>query len=86
MKQNLKRKMKATLINSGTEGISQTELIWKHRTYRVKDNPRGITGEEIKEILEDWRVKGYVQRFEIKRGKKPKRIWRATRTILTSEL
>lgn len=87
-RERLKYKMRQILIGGGLEGISQTEIITKCRTYNTKANPNGFKGEDIRNILSDWRIRGLAQRFDVRQGysKKPTRIWRATADIKTARL
>lgn len=84
----MKRKLKRILVNQGLEGIPQTKLIRKLRTYNVNTNPNGIKGEDVREVLEDWRIKQLVQVFKKQEGlaKKPSLIWRATKLIETYQV
>ena len=87
-RQRLKAKMRQLLIGSGLEGLAQTVIIQKCRTYNTKANPNGFTGEDVRNILADWRIRGYVQRFDVQQGyaKRPTQIWRATEDIKTGNL
>jgi hypothetical protein len=87
-RQRLKIKIRQLLIGGGLEGISQTTLIQKCRTYNSKANPNGFTGEDVRHILKDWKQRGLVQLFDIHKGyaKKPTHIWRATDEIISGRL
>lgn len=87
-RQRLKQKMKQLLIGGGLVGIAQTEIIQKCRTFNSKANPNGFTGDDVRDILADWKSRGLVQRFDISQGysKKPTRVWRATEDIKTGRL
>lgn len=71
--------MKHMLINAETDGLAQSHLYKKCRTYNKKSNPDGIKTEDLANILSDWQHKGYVQCFVVRFGyaKKPTRVWRA---------
>ncbi len=75
----VKTKLKHMLINAEMEGLSQTVIYKKCRTYNKKTNPDGINTEHLEDILSSWKHKGYVQCFVVRFGyaKKPTRIWRA---------
>ena len=77
----LKNKIKNLLTEAESEGIIHTTLIDKVRT-------RAFPAEEIRTILQDWNTRQLVQCFEVKlaTSKKPVKIWRATRLILTERL
>lgn len=87
-RERLKQKMKQVLIGGGLEGVAQTKIIAKCRTYNTKANPNGFKGEDIRNILSDWRIRGLAQRFDVQQGysKKPTRIWRATEDIKLGRL
>jgi len=80
--------MRRLLIGAGLKGLAQMQIIQKCRTYNSKANPNGFTGEDVRSVLDDWRIRGYVQRFDVQQGyaKKPTRIWRATEEIKTGRL
>lgn len=80
--------MKRLLISAELNGIPQSKILLKCRTYHASSNPNGFTCDDIREILNDWKLRGLVQRFEIREGyaKKPTRIWRATNDIKGAEL
>lgn len=87
-RERLKRKMRDILIGRGLEGLTQTKLISKCRTYNPKTNPNGFTGDDIRAILKDWKIRGLVQRFETQEGysKKPSNVWRALEDIKLARL
>jgi hypothetical protein len=87
-KERLKQKMKYLLISAGLEGLSQTDIIAKCRTHHTKVNPTGFTGQDIREVLSDWKLRGLAQRFDVRQGfaKKLTRIWRATNSIKVANL
>lgn len=76
------------LINGGLTGIAQNEIVQSCKTYNKKSNPNGFTGDDIREILQDWKVRGLVQLFKVRAGysKKPSNMWRATQDIRTARL
>jgi hypothetical protein len=80
--------MKEILISGGLVGIDQSVLITQCRTYNTKKNPNGFTGKEIREILTEWRIRAWVQRFEVRKGyaKKPTNVWRATNEIKSARI
>lgn len=80
--------MRRLLIGAGLQGLPQSSIIQKCRTYNTKSNPNGFSGEDIRIVLSDWRIRGYVQRFDVQQGyaKKPTRVWRATEEIKTGRL
>jgi len=77
----LKEKMRLQLILKGAEGWQQTDFVRKVRTHVW-------TVAHVKEILEDWRMRGLVQKFVVKKetSKRPVTIWRATKLIQTERL
>lgn len=77
----LKKKMQRELVNAGVEGYPHQKLILKCRT-------KLWSVDDLKEILEDWRARGLVQKFTVKlaTSKRPVTIWRATKAILVERL
>lgn len=76
------------MISGGLNGINQSMIIQKCRTYNTKSNPNGFTGDDIRDILKDWKQRGLVQCFVVTEGysKKPTRVWRATEDIKSDRL
>jgi len=81
---DFKLRMREKLIASGLEGMSQSDIIAQCRTYNRKTNAEGFTGQDVRNVLYNWRIKGLVQQFKIRKGyaKKPTNIWRATKSLL----
>lgn len=77
----LKAKMKNILAGAGTQGVYHTEFIADCRTHC-------FPAARVREILHEWQAKSMVQSFELKlpHSKKPVKVWRATRLILTEHL
>lgn len=73
----MQRSLRTKLIAAGSQGITQTEITQKCRTKLF-----GIP--EIVEILDEWREKGFIQKFITKpsHSKRPVTVWRATQLIL----
>jgi hypothetical protein len=68
--------MKKVLIEAGLTGIGKFELGQKCRTRRHSI-------QDITEVLEIWKAKGYVQMFKVQKphAKRPIETWRATELI-----
>jgi hypothetical protein len=83
----MKRKLRLMLLAAGLEGLSQTRIKEKCRTYHGKANPNGVTVQQINATLDEWRARHLVQLFEDRVGfaKRPTRIWRAT-TLLRNNV
>lgn len=77
----LKHKMRQILMAAGTEGIMHSPLIQKCRT-------KNFTAEVVREVLEDWRSRGLIDKYYVKTptSKKPVIIWRANRNIVEGRL
>ncbi len=69
------------MITKSLEGYPHAEFIQKCRTKLFKT-------DDIVEILTDWKIRGLVQKFEVKiaTSKRPVSIWRATDKILSERL
>lgn len=69
-------RLRELLIEGGITGLKQSEIIVSLRNT--------MKAPEIREILEEWRKEGYVQRFRLspKTAGRPITVWRATNKIL----
>ncbi|MCI0557490.1 MAG: hypothetical protein MN733_03265 [Nitrososphaera sp.] len=73
---DLVERLRHLLISSGVNGISQRQITM-HFANLMKAN-------EIKSVLESWRVVGAVQRFRVESEAscKPTIVWRATTKLV----
>ena len=68
-------KLRYKLLAAGTQGLSQYELNQVTRTKVFSSN-------HMLEQLEEWEMKGWVQKFRVKGiSKHPKTMWRATTAL-----
>lgn len=86
--QRMKIKLRRVLISAGLEGMSQRDLTSKCRTYNPKSNRNGATVADVVDVLNDWRVRKWVQVFSVTKGysKKPTRVWRATTDLKNARI
>ena len=73
----MQRNLRVKLIGAGSQGIPHSKLTQQCKT-------RLFSIDDIIEILEEWREKGFVQKFVTKpsHSKRPVTVWRATQLIL----
>jgi hypothetical protein len=77
----LKKRMRNTLIAQGLEGMGQSAIKTKFRTHK-------FSKQDVQDVLDDWLVRGLVQRFKVKTSwsDRPTIIWRATERIRIERL
>lgn len=69
--------LRELLIKAGTQGLKQYQITSQLQRYG--------SAKVLRDMLEDWELKQWVQRFEMPRKNwRPTTVWRATTLILNS--
>ncbi len=76
-KEALIERLRYMLVDAGVNGMTQKQITANFANM--------MKANEIKEILERWRLVGAVQKFRVEESTKPITIWRATTKLIEEE-